>query len=340
MTGYKQLSYHDRLNIENMYNRGNKVHAIAAYLDRPRQTVYNEIKRGLYEHRDTHLRTTMKYAADKAQAFHDRNAAAKGTQLKIGNNHELAAKIEYYIIEEDCSPYVAIQRTGKPFCVSTLYSYIDKGIFSRLTNACLPEKSRRKKRSYHEVKQAKRPPAGTSIEKRPVHIKERKTAGHWEMDCVIGKAKGKGQALLVLTERKTAAELIFHLKEKTASNVVRVLDRLSKNEHFNSIFKSITVDNGSEFAAAYDMEFDRYGNRRTHVYYCHPYTSCERPQNECYNKMVRRKFPKGVSLEKCTSKETRKAMHWQNNYERKCLGGETPAQRFLKEFDIPIEIFY
>ncbi len=37
---------------------------------------------------------------------------------------------------------------------------------------------------------------------------------------------------------------------------------------------------------------------RTAAYYCHPYSSYERGSNECQNKMIRRKFPKGTDFGK------------------------------------------
>ncbi len=53
------------------------------------------------------------------------------------------------------------------------------------------------------------------------------------------------------------------------------------------MFKSVTGDNGSEFATLAD--FEKYGMS---VYFTHPYISCEKGANECHNKMLR-KFIKG-----------------------------------------------
>lgn len=78
-------------------------------------------------------------------------------------------------------------------------SYIEKGIFLRLTNKDLPVKGTRK-RGYHTVKKAARPPRGESIEKRPEEIDKRETFGHWEMDTVVSARPCK-KVLLVLTER-------------------------------------------------------------------------------------------------------------------------------------------
>ena len=63
------------------------------------------------------------------------------------------------------------------------------------------------RKKHYRKTVAKRPPKGTSIERRPVDILSRDKFGHWEMDCVVGKQRTKN-VLLVLTERMTRYEII------------------------------------------------------------------------------------------------------------------------------------
>ena len=58
-------------------------------------------------------------------------------------------------------------------------------------------------------------------------------------------------------------------------------------------------------------------------YYCHPYSSYERGSNECQNKMIRRKFPKGTDFGKVSAAEIEAAEAWMNNYPREILGWKT-----------------
>ena len=104
------------------------------------------------------------------------------------------------------------------------------------------------KKHYRKVI-AKRPPKGTSIEKRPVEILKRDTFGHWEMDCVVGKQHTRN-VLLVLTERLTRYEIVMRMPNRKAETVVDYLDKLERKhgKRFLKMFKSITIDNGSEFA--------------------------------------------------------------------------------------------
>ena len=158
----------------------------------------------------------------------------------------------------------------------------------------LPMKQRVKPKNK---KVAKRMPRGTSIEDRPKEIYKRNTFGHWEMDCVCGSTL---TTLLVLTERLTRKEIIFKMPNQTMESVHHCINKLEHKlgKKFKQIFKSITVDNGSEFSDSVALETSKFGknNKRTKVYYCHPYCSCERGTNERINREIRRLIPKGSDL--------------------------------------------
>ena len=176
-------------------------------------------------------------------------------------------------------------------------------------------------------KSASRAPAGESIEQRPEEIDEREEFGHWEGDTVYsGKGKRKTtRALLTLTERKTRKEIIIAIPNRKAETVVKALDALERKlgaRRFRAIFKSIPFDNGTEFAAAEELERSCVNKRlpRTKVYFCHPYSSWERGTNENTNGMIRRRFPKGTNFAAVTNAQIAQAENWINNYPRKILG--------------------
>ena len=82
------------------------------------------------------LTTEERYSPEIAEARYRENLAAKGGELKIGSDHELAAFIEKKIGEEGYSPAAVvgeIKRLGLTFKTEisekTIYNYIDKGIF-------------------------------------------------------------------------------------------------------------------------------------------------------------------------------------------------------------------
>lgn len=345
---YTRFTYTDRLMLESLYNVGVPSKVIAAQLHKHISSIYREIKRGLYDHLTTEYIYVKRYSAYKAQQKADYNSTAKGADLKIGNDREYLSCIESLILQ-GFSPAAAlghIRRTDTHFrtsiCTTTLYKYIDMGLFQTITNKNLLRRGSMR-RPYRKVKTPKRPPRGESIERRPSEISSRNEFGHWEMDSVVGK-QGKRQSLLVLTERKTRQELIFKVPGQSAKHTVQMLDRLERKlgQHFPQIFKSITVDNGSEFAWCGQMEQSVFADRpRTKLYYCHPYSSWERGSNENQNAMIRRFIPKGKRLERYTHQYIRQVAHWMNNYPRRLFDFQTSQQLFdaeLSKLNIPENI--
>lgn len=336
---HKHLTWTDRLKIEKGLKEGLKPLEIAARLHVHNTTIYREIKRGTYTHLNSDLTTEERYSPEIADQQYRDNLSAKGGALKIGSDRELAEYIENKILDEGYSPAAVvgeIKAKGLSFkteiCEKTIYNYIDKGVFLQLTRKDLPEQGKRK-RQYNKIKAA-RAPRGESIENRPEEIAARSSFGHWEMDCVQGKKKTK-RTLLVLSERLTRQEIILPMPDQTAASVVAALDKLERRygKRFPEVFKSITVDNGSEFADCAGMErsvYNKGGRKRTVLYYCHPYSAYERGTNENINKMIRRFLPKGTDFRKITAVYIRKVEAWINNYPREILGFQSAADLFDK----------
>ena len=196
-------------------------------------------------------------------------------------------------------------------CTKTVYNYIDKNVFLNITNKDLSVKKDGKKRIQRITRAvALNNLNGRSIEERPQSIESRKEPGHWEMDCVVGKGKA---CLLVMTERTKRQELIFKLKAKKQENVKEVIDQLERKykNQFREKFKTITMDNGSEFLDQEALEASclKAGEKLTTCYYAHPYSAWERGSNEVANKLIRRFVPKGTNINKLTKAEIRRIEH-------------------------------
>ena len=330
MRRFKQLSRADRLKLEALLKAGHGKQEIADQIGVHVSTIYREIKRGTYTHTNSDLTEEERYSPDIAEDKYQQNLRDKGPDLKIGKDHRLAEYIETKIAEDGYSPGAVlgeIKAKGLEFETEiskpTLYSYIDKGIFLTITNKELPVKGRRKKKNKKVRRQA-RANAGTSIEKRPEDIDTREEFGHWEMDTVVSCKKDAAR-LLVLTERMFRQEIIIKMPDGTTQSVVRSLDRLERklgSRLFRRIFRTITVDNGSEFADCEGMERSCLTKRaRTHIYYCHPYSAFERGSNENANSLIRRWLPKGTKLSEVSQAEIEQIQIWMNNYPRMVLGG-------------------
>ena len=333
MGRYRRMTWVDRLKIEALYNTNHTYQYIAKATGFAVSSIHREVQHGLYPHMGAELtRRPMRYSAQIAQDYADAQATSHGVAIKLGHNYAYAQAVSQ-MISMGCSPDVIVstfKRKGEwTVSTPTLYRYIDLGYIPNVTNADLQEKPRRIKRKKRTVRAA-RPPKGASIERRPSHINHRLTFGHWEMDSVIGRAEGQAESLLVFTERKTRFEIIVRTKAKTSAATVRALEyTLSKFP--KGTFKSITVDNGSEFQDCYGMEHDKKGNKRLQIYYCHPYCSSERGSNERANRIIRRYFPKGRSLSRVTQKRCDEVAHLINTMPRKILNYATAEELFLQE---------
>ncbi len=340
MRKFKQMTHNDRIKMEALLNAGHSKAEVAEQLHFHRSNIYREYDKGKYIHRNSDYTEEERYSSDLGQKAHDYAQEGKGRALKIGNDRELAEYIENKIVNDKFSPEAAlaeVEKSGIEFkttiSVRTLYRYIDNGIFLKLTNKDLPIKSKKKKHNK-KVKVQKRASAGESIENRPEEVESREIFGHWEMDTVKGQRGVTKSCMLVLTERKTRDEIVVKLKDQTAASVVEALDRLERKwgNMFYSIFRSITVDNGVEFADYEGMEKSvlREG-KRTFVFYCHPYSSWERGTNENNNRLIRRHIPKGVDFDDRTDEEIAFIEEWINNYPRGIFEYRTSAELFEEE---------
>lgn len=328
---FKHLTEKERYQIEILLKEKRSPSEIAKILGKHKRTIEREIARGTVQMMTTYLTHINKYCADTAHRVYLKNAQNKGACLKIGHDHKLAQHIEKKIIKEKYSPDAVIgeiRKKGLKFktsiCTKTLYNYIDKEVFAKISNKDLPVKRKPRKGNYHRVRVAHNNLRGTSIEERPKEVDTRTEYGHWEMDCVVGKQGGSGAVLLVLTERSTRKEIIRKMKDKKQGSVKEVLDKLERQQgsKFYEHFKTITVDNGSEFldSKALERSVKKPGSQRFKLYYAHPYSSWERGSNENANKLIRRFIPKGTDIGKLRHKDIQRIENWMNNYPRKIHG--------------------
>ena len=318
---FKHLVYSDRVLIAFMLSEGYSQTRIAQELGVNRSTASREIHRGSVL-QIVAGKTVKRYFAETAQSIADASKANVGRKPKFLTCEEFIEHADALMKEEGFSPDAVVGqaldlelfRPEEMVCTNTLYRYIDSGILTT-KNIDLTQKLSRKLRNVY-ARENKRV-FGKSIDERPAEINDRSVFGHWEIDCVLLK-KTKEKVLLTLIERISRQSIIRILEGKTATCVSQAMSSLRREygNSFKSIFKSITADNGSEFAelsACMD-------ETSTEVYYAHPYSSWERGANERNNGMIRRFIPKGFDASLVTEALVRKVENWLNRYPRKVLG--------------------
>ena len=162
-------------------------------------------------------------------------------------------------------------------------------------------------------------PGRLDIDERPKAVENRARVGNREGDLVNG-LKGTG-SLVTLVERMTRFTLVARVatKEATvvAAAIIGMLGAVPK-----SMLKSLTFDNGKEFAEFCQLE-QALGLK---VYFAKPYHSWERGTNENRNGIVRMVLPKGRSFENILNAELERIDHLLNDRPVKCLDWRTPRE--------------
>ncbi|EIJ77611.1 Integrase catalytic region (plasmid) [Bacillus methanolicus PB1] len=250
---FKHLTPFDRGKIAALRAEGKSLQAIADAVGCHKSTISRELKRGTVTQMKTGGKLFEAYFPDTGQLVYEKNRKACSAKFKLDDAMEFIQFAEAKILRDGWSPDAVCGYTkshglfeGALISTKTLYNYIDIGLIG-IKNIDLPMKVRlntRKKQS----RQNKRV-LGRSIEERPAEVNDRQEFGHWEIDTVIGK-KSNDQALLTITERKTRKEIIIRVDAKDAPSISDAISCLKKNygEQFPKVFKTITADNGSEFA--------------------------------------------------------------------------------------------
>lgn len=342
------LTYEERFYIEKSLKDSADPKNIAKTLGKHFTTIYKEIKKGTVTLLNSDLTTRREYCADTAQLKTIERGHAKGIMYKLAGDKPLLDRIAYLIKEKHYSPYAVLRTIRKEtpesltMCETTLYKYIHLGIIPGVTDADLyikPKKKKKKKEQETETRPSFHKPPEKSIIYRPEGAAARREYGHWEIDTVYSGQCCKGKtALLVLTERKTLEEYYISMADRTLKSVISALDGLEKRlgaETFKRKFLTLTADNGAEFGDGSLMERSAFDPvmKRTTVFFCHPYSSWERGQNENQNRFVRRWVKKGGDLSAYTPQEWEAITEWVNDYPRRKYGGMS-AREYKESLDI------
>ena len=326
----KHITLIERQQIERWLKEKVPVVEIASRLNRHKSTIYRERQRGLVAHVNSDLSVSCIYQWDVAQRYYEKNKGAGGRYPKLHQAHPLILHLTTLININRLSPYAAMKVLAKQghtidFCEKTFYNHIGRQGFPIQREQLPMGRYRRRKRETPLPCRKHKRLKGVSIESRPAEVNDRKEPGHHEMDLVVA-ARGGKKALLVLTERVTRFQHIILIKDKTQKSVISAINRLERRlgkERFHSLFQSITCDNGVEFQNFEGIEKSVFSKneKRTNVYFAHPYSSFERGSNENANRLIRRFLPKGTSFDKLRQRDVQRLAYWMNKNPRKILGG-------------------
>ncbi len=123
---------------------------------------------------------------------------------------------------------------------------------------------------------------------------------------------------MTLVERTSQYLVARRLRGRGAAEFNRVAARAMQGRDF----KTLTVDNGMEFASHQKLQ----ATTGTSIYFAHEKSPWERGLNEQVNGLLRHFFPKGTDFSRVSPAQLRRAVELINNRPRKTLGYKTPSE--------------
>ena len=302
---YEQLNRYEREVIAQMLKEEAGWSAIGRRLGRAPSTVYREYYRN---------RRPEGYLPRRAhhEAMGRRHMARRPRRIVDGVHRWVSGGLKQYWSPEQVEGRGAREGRG-PVSLMTIYRYLEgpEGMsYRRYLRG--PGKRRR-----HNRKVRKRIHDRVMIDERPKAVEERQEVGHWEGDTVRGPMKSAA-CLMSLVERRSQFLVARLLAERTGE----ALNGSARRAMKQLPFRTLTVDNGMEFASHKKLE--EYTG--VSVYFAHEKSPWERGLNEQVNGLLRQFFPKGTDFSKVSPAQLRRAVRLLNNRPRKSLGYRTPSE--------------
>ena len=312
---YKQLTSEQRYTISVLLQNRTKQKEIAKAINVSPSTVSREIRRN--------SGVRGRYNWETAQAN-----AVQTKRKKPGNhsiNKEVMEEAKHLLVTEQWSPEQisgVLAKDGKYISHETIYRMIrkDKAEGGTLYKHC-----------RHKLKHRTRPVGGkrisipnrTSISERPTEA-DGKRFGDFEMDTIVGR--GNHGAIVTLIERSTNMLFMRKLKKgKNAKELARTVIHLLSP--FKEHVKSITTDNGTEFAC-HEMIGKSLG---VTICFADPYASWQKGAIENANGLIRQYVPKTETFEHVSHQQITKYSKRINIRPRKKLEFKTPHECFYEQ---------
>ena len=328
----KHLSLDERGMIQALHQKGYSLRKIAAVVGCAHSTVYYEIKRGTPECKGDRGRKPS-YNAKHGQQVYENNRKKSKRPCKI--DHDGCEPFIQWMSDkfknkkwslDICVGYAKLHKLFPKEhipCTKTLYNMVWKGKLP-LSRCDFPRILSHK--PHRKINLKNKRLKGRSIDERPEIVNRRVEIGHWEIDTVVGKRKGREAVIFTAVEKATRAFIAIRIPNRTAVGVEYAMETLKKEygeKYFSQVFKTMTSDNGSEFET-----LSQYETLGTKIYFTHPYSSWERGQNEKHNSLLREYVPKGVSIEPYSFEDILNIADTINERPRRILGYHSPIELF------------
>ncbi len=318
---YRQLTLEERRTVFRLRAAQASVEAIANRIGRHRSAIYRELARNTFRDADPYFNGYFPTVA------HD--AAARRRQ-RLSKLHR-DPKLSNYVIERLKEAWSPEQISGhlrhhggarSRVCHETIYQFVysasgrELGLFRHL-----PSARRQRRMRYARKPRGVTIPLSSTIQKRPAHIGERSTFGHWEGDLLAFRKEFGKSNLTTLVERQSRYTVLIRNPDRNSTGVMTgVVQQLGSLP--SSARQTITFDRGTEFAR-YALLRHRLG---IESYFCSPQAPWQKGTVENTNGRLRRFLPPDTDPTGLTPEMLVQICHRINNTPRKCLGFRTPHE--------------
>jgi IS30 family transposase len=263
------------------------------------------------------------YYAAQAQREAERRRRERPLTRKM-DDPEINATVRDRLTHEWAPQQIAgrMRQQDSDRCVSaqTIYAWIEQDEHREHWESFL----RRRGKRANSRKNAAFTGDAARIDQRPEVIEERLRLGDFEGDTVLGPPGTGGLATLV--DRKSRFAIIVKVQSKNADHVHEKIKRRMK-ELDEERRRSITFDNGTEFARCHRLE----KHLGMELYFADPGCPYQRGTNENTNGLIRQYFPKGTDFREISHHEVRQVEKLLNDRPRACLGFRTPDEVFFEK---------
>ncbi len=198
----------------------------------------------------------------------------------------------------------------------TIYDAIKRGVFTGITPKS--HLRRRGKRQFGKRSKFNTIHPEHTIHERPKEANLRKRCGDWEGDTLRG-SPGKG-CLVTYVDRKARKLCAAKSNDMSSKSIYQATLKAFKGIKP----KTITLDNGSEFALFKDIE----AALDTTIYFADPHSPWQRGSNENINDVLRFFFPRSTDFRTLSDEDIDNVVELINSRPRLCLDLLSPNEVF------------
>lgn len=315
MQSYTHFTLEERESLRILLESGKSLRRIAETLGRSPSSVSRELQRN-------RNKMTKVYNAWGATSSYLKRRKRCGRPSRFTMDEKLLAftkeRLEWYWPPETIAQKWNESNRDVRVSHTTIYRALKNGLIP----ACSVKQNLRR-RGWHRYMRGETATIKPErlLAQRCAAANHRLRLGDLEGDLILG-GRGKG-CLLVLVDRKSRYIMAQVLLNKSAATVREAFRHTLSGKTVHTI----TLDNGSEFAAFREIETDL----NTEIYFCDPRSPWQRGTNENLNGLLRFFFNKGCDFRSVSQAQVDHVLSLINLRPRKCLGWLSPADIFLSK---------